>query len=129
VSDYHFTPDELVALQAHQDFHMMDRCTIDRYTMGVANQYGLAHESYVSDLPIYCGWWEISPSEELSISEVNQIKCKVRLPVDTVISGHDRITVVERHGVMVVPVQYEIVGNVHRGSSGLVADLQRVTDL
>lgn len=127
-NSYFFSADELVDQQHHQEAHMMDTCTIDYYTLGVPNAFGLSAEVYVPAAPIPCGWWELSSSELLDVSDVPQMNYKIRLPVMTIVTSHDRVTIQTRHGVAITPFQCEIVGPLHRGPSGLVAELRRVTE-
>lgn len=124
-----FSVAELAGLQAAQDAHMMDTCTIDVYTNAGADTYGNPNPSWVAGSPMACGFQPSAIDEELDTSHVPTIDAKLRLPIGTTIDPQNRITITKRHGVTLSPSRrFEIVGEAKRGPSGLVLDLKAVTD-
>ena len=123
-----FSTAELAALQAAQDAHMMDACTIDAYSTGAADAYGNPSDSWASGSEMDCGFEQAKPREIMGTTRVPEWDARLRLPIETSVDPRDRITVTKRHGVAVTPVTYEILGSPRRGPSGLVVDLVRITD-
>ena len=123
-----FSTSDLAFMQATQEAHMMDECTIDVYTEGAANELGLPGVSYVSGVAVKCGFEPVKPEDGVGAADVPMLDAKLRLPVSTSITPHDRVTVTSRFGVAVTSVTFEVVGEVKRGPSGLWLDLVKVTD-
>jgi len=128
VTSYSFSTLDLSGMQAAQDNHMMDTCTIDRYTDGGTDPYGAPTPTWVSDDPIACGFHVFKVDEVLGQTKVAIAAAQVRLPIGTTLDLKDRITITKRHGVAVDNVSYAIAGDPVRGPSGLLVDLERVTD-
>jgi hypothetical protein len=63
-------------------------------------------------------------------AEMHAFDAQLRLPINTVISGVDRVRITHRFGVMLlnIGVEYELIGEPMRGPSGLVLKL-RSTEL
>lgn len=123
-----FSTSELTAMQAAQDGHMMDTCTVDAYADGGPDAYGNSDPSWTPGSAIVCGFKPVKVAEGLEASEVPLKDAVIRLPIGTSLTNLDRITVTHRHGVAVTNVTYAIVGEAKRGPSGLQVDVKRVTD-
>lgn len=123
---FSFSTAELAGLQAAQDGHMMDTCTIDAYTESTLNAYGMPATSYVSGSAIACGFEPATPKEGAGSADAPMMDARLRLPIGTTITAQDRITITARHGVSITATTYEVVGDVKRGPSGLWLDLKRV---
>lgn len=126
--DYAFTTVDLTAMQAAQEAHMMDTCTIDVYTDGGADPYGAPSPTWVSGSPMACGFNTTRVEEVLGQTMVEAAEAALRLPIGTAIDPKDRVTITKRHGVAVSAVQYAVVGTPRRGPSGLVVGLVKVND-
>lgn len=125
---YAFTQTELTALQAAQDVHMMDTCTIDRWSAS-DNAYNLPSPTWTSSAALACGYEVIEPQELMrSTTDAPAFDARLRLPISTTIDPKDRITITKRHGVAITPIVHEVVGDPERGPSGLVLKLRKVTD-
>lgn len=114
-------------MQAVQQAHMMDTCTIDAYTEGGTNDLGMPSTSYVSGSAIACGFEPVTPDEGVGSADVPMLDARLRLSISTSITPHDRVTVTHRFGVAVTHVTFEVVGEIKRGPSGLWLDLKKVT--
>lgn len=124
-----FSTDELAGLQAAQEAHHMDTCTIDVYTDAGADAFGNPNPSWVAGSALACGFQPSVPDEELDASHVPVFDAKLRLPIGTTVNPQNRITITKRHGVTLSPSRtFEIVGEPKRGPSGLVVELKAVTD-
>ena len=125
---WHFTTDELAALETDQEAHMMDICTIGAYR-AVPDGYGIPTPTYTAGSAIICGLNENVRQEVQSRGEVVMVDAVLRLPVGTVVDSRDRITITHRFGgeLTVKPV-YNIIGNPRRGASGLLLNLALVTE-
>jgi len=125
---WHFTADELAALETDQEAHMMDTCTIGSYH-AVPDGYGIPTPTYRAGSPTICGLNENVRQEVQGRGEVVMVDAVLRLPVGTVIDSRDRITITHRFGsqLAVQPV-YNIIGAPRRGASGLLLNLALVTE-
>lgn len=127
--DLYFSKDELALMQAHQAYHMMDTCTVDVCTDAGADAFGNPNPSWVASDPIKCGLRMTAPDEGALNADAPLMDAQLRLPIDTSISSKDRITITHRHGVPITPNEtYMLIGEPKRGPSGLVCDLEIVTD-
>lgn len=126
--DFAFSVTELSAMQSAQDDHMMDTCTLDRYTDGGADIYGTPNPTWVSDTPIACGFNTTRVEEVLGQTMVPAAEAAIRLPLATVLNPKDRITITHRFGVAITAQSYTVVGDAERGPSGLKVGLKKVTD-
>lgn len=116
-------------MQATQEAHMMDTCTIDRYAEGAVDGFNNPSKSYPSDTPISCGFMVTSAAEGLDHNEADLQDAQIRLPITTIIDLKDRITITHRHGVAISPpLQYEVFGQPKKGPSGLVVGLKKRND-
>ena len=125
---FDFSSLDLSAMQSAQDAHMMDTCTLDRYTDGGADDYGTPTPTWVAGSPISCGFHVFKTDEVLGQTMVPTADAQARLPIGSTLDPKDRITITHRHGVDVADVTYVLVGEAVRGPSGLVVDLKRVSD-
>ena len=125
---WHFTTDELAALETDQEAHMMDICTIGAYR-AVPDGYGIPTPTYTAGSPTICGLNENVRQEVQSRGEVVMVDAVLRLPIGTAVDSRDRITITHRFGGewTVKPV-YNIIGNPRRGASGLLLNLALVTE-
>ncbi len=123
-----FSAAELAGLQAAQQAHMMDTCTVDVYTDAGADAYNNPNPSWVSGSALACGFMATKDDEGNAAGDVPVRDARLRLPIATVITSKDRITITKRHGVSITPVTYGVVGTPQRGPSGLVVALELVTD-
>lgn len=124
-----FSEDELAAMQAAQEAHMMDRCTLDLQVVGAAGAYNYELPTWPTGAESWCGFQPLAPDEVLDQgADVPVADGKMRLPLGTALSSEDRVTLIERHGVAITPETYEVVGEEQRGPSGLVVSLRKVTD-
>lgn len=126
--NYLFTDLELAEMQAHQEAHMMDMCTIDAWSAG-ANAYNLPSPTWTSGAEVACGYEVIQPDEQMrTMTDAPAFDARLRLAAFTVVDAKDRITITKRHGVAITPLVHEVVGDAERGPSGLVLRLRKVTD-
>lgn len=123
-----FSTTELADMQAAQEAHMMDTCVIGRFTEGSTDIYGSAVPTWPEDDAISCGFMVLSVDEELGATRTPVGDAQVRLPIGTTLDPRDRIKVTHRHGVAVTAQAYALVGDPKRGPSGLVVNLERVSD-
>lgn len=128
MTSYSFSTLDLAGMQAAQDAHMMDTCTIDVYTIGSTDAYGAPVPTWPAGSPLSCGFHVFKVDEVLGQTMVPTADAQVRLPIGTALGAKDRITVTKRFGVAVTNVSYVIVGDAVRGPSGLVVNLKRVSD-
>ena len=128
MSDWRFTTAELAALETDQEAHMMDTCTIGAYH-AVPDGYGIPTPTYTAGNPTICGLNENVRQEVQSRGEVVMVDAVLRLPVGAVVDSRDRITITHRFGgeLTVKPV-YNIIGTPRRGASGLLLNLELVTE-
>ena len=128
MSDWRFTTGELAALETDQEAHMMDTCTIGVYH-AVPDGYGIPTPTYTAGNPTICGLNENVRQEVQSRGEVVMVDAVLRLPVGTAVDSRDRITITHRFGTQLVtqPV-YNIIGTPRTGASGLLLNLELVTE-
>jgi len=125
-----FTTTEIDRLQNAQEAAMQDLCVRLVYSAD-ADDYGNPAPTYSTgaNVALACGLEHVSPAEVQSTGAVPVIDARLRLPVDTVLDERDRIRVTYRYGeAMTSPQDFEIIGPVRRGPSGLVLDLKLVTE-
>jgi hypothetical protein len=126
-----FTTDELSRMQTAQQNAMQDTCVILTRTAGAADAYGYPAETWSAATTTACGIDEHAQDEAMGDGEVVMVDAVIRLPIalDGTFDGSDRVQVTHRFGVALdAAVTYEIMGNPERGPSGLVLNLQKVTD-
>lgn len=117
---------ELAGMQATQVAAMMDQCELLIRTEVAADDYGMPVVRWlVSGTPM-CGL-DTKASREFRQAEAPYYDARVRLAIDTDISGVDRVRVTHRFGVALdEAVEYEVVGEAMQGPSGLVVMLRSV---
>lgn len=123
--------EDLALMQETQQAAMMDTGDVLTYTPGDINSYGKQEPAtYVSSgIPTECGIGYIaSTSSREASGEVPTIRTVVRLPLDTTVTGKDRLQVQERFGVAITPITYGILGEIRRGPSCLSCDVFLITD-
>ena len=124
----HFTATELSRLRSTQDGAMQDVCRVGSY-QSTDDAYNLPDVEYVYSTETACGLEMVSPEEEQASGEVSVIDAHLRLPIDTVVTEHDRIRVEQRYNeALTNPLVFEVEGPVKRGPSGLVLELRLVDD-
>lgn len=123
-----FSSTELAGLQTAQQAHMMDTCTVDVYTDAGADAYNNPNPTWVAGAEQPCGFMTTKDDEGNEAGHVPVRDARVRLPISASVTSKDRITITKRHGVAVTAVTYAVVGTPKRGPSGLVVDLELVTD-
>lgn len=108
------TLNELADFKTVQTGHMMDECVYVRRTT-TTNAYGGSTETWVDGDTLACGF-SFSPRE-------------LRLPHGTAVNECDRIRITKRFGVAEsTPITYEIIWPAHSGPSGVVVNLERLTE-
>jgi hypothetical protein len=125
-----FTTGELASLQSVQSGHMQDTCTVLTYTAGSADVYGLPAETWATGSSYACGFEPVRPDELMDATEAPVIDARLRLPLaaESAVGNTSRIRLTKRYGVTITAQDYDIVGPVKRGPSGLVMELKLVTD-
>jgi hypothetical protein len=122
-----FTSTELTDMQAEQVNHMMDLAVIQIYSASV-DGYGEPVGSWVDSVTTTVCGFDPSGGREMIMPDKTVLKTDavIRLPIATVIDPKDRIKITKRFNVAITNEVYQVVGNVQRGPSGLVVDVQRV---
>lgn len=118
---------EVTRLQTVQDYHMHDSCKILTYSSSV-DSYNIPQPTYTAGSEIYCGFEMVGTEERVGETEYPDIDAKLRLPIGTVINSNDRVRITKRFGVAVTEIDYSVIGQPLRGSSGLVVELKKVSD-
>ena len=128
------TQGDIARMQDTQRSHMMDCCTILKFTPGAVNPRGYAYPSYIVVRErVSCGLQHSRVNSEamLKAAEGTQVPMfdgTLRMPIDTQISALDRVKITHRFGVSVSDGELlEVVGTPRRGPSGLLASVKRVT--
>lgn len=124
-----FSTDELTRLQQAQENGMMDTCVISRYSAGQIDAYGMPHALWTDGAPTACG---LNPSAHREVMDGTQVvltDAVLRLPIATLISALDRITLTHRFGVALgTPLDFVVLGEPMRGPSGLRVNLRTLTN-
>jgi len=106
---------------------MQDICEILSFS-SVTDTYGNPRPRYTAGASVACGFQHVRPREVLDTEEFAMIDAKLRLPIETEITTHDRIRMTTRFGESLTAAEvYEIVGPVMRGPSGIVLLLKAAT--
>lgn len=122
------TPNELTRMQETQNGAMQDTCVILDYN-STADSWNNPTENYVMRTSsISCGFEPIKTSETHGSGEVPLFDARLRLPINTTIDAKDRIRITHRYGEAVTNKDYDIVGPVKRGPSGLVLEIKLITE-
>lgn len=114
-------------LQEIQEGHMMDSCKILAYS-ATEDEYNQKVPAFTAGTEIICGVNFTRSREIQQEAEVIKTDGVIRLPIDTAVTGRDRIRITKRFGVAVDEVDYEIIGDPRRGPSGLLADVVQVVE-
>lgn len=137
-----FSPVELAGMQNTQNEAMQDRARVLHYTPGDADEYGMpGAPAWVDIGEIRCGVeynktnFEAVLSQGAAATQVATAKLVIRLPLPTTNTPRagklDRIKPVSRFGVPLSPSEqkiFEVKGEWRRGPSGLLVEIERVTD-
>lgn len=123
-----FSSLELAGQQYAQQAHMMDTGTVDVYTDAGDDAYNNPNPSWVAGTPTACGFMATRDEEGNEAGKVPLRDARLRLPIGTTITAKDQFTLTKRHGIAITPVTYAVVGTPKQGPSGLVVDLELVTD-
>jgi hypothetical protein len=120
---------ELVSMRGTQDDAMQDTCV--RLVWGPGTDaWGnpdLTKTVYTAAAStVACGVEMVNPDELQASSEVPDIDAHIRMPLATTLDAKDRIRVTHRYGEDTTDVEYEIVGPVKRGPTGLVVECRKV---
>lgn len=127
---------DLASMQETQEESFMDECYRLVYTPGATGNYGKKGVSYVQESTalscavgyLKAGSYGAGVASAEGMDQVSLHSTYVRLPLDTTINHKDRIKVTSRLGSAITPVTYEIVGEIRRGPTALIMDVQKVTD-
>lgn len=123
----HFSAAELARMQGTQTSAMQDTCLIYAYSVIGTDVYGLPIKDHVPGDPVPCGYDPVAKEVQLP-GAVGMIDAKLRLPIGTVVTEHDRIAITHRYGVGVQPLMHTVFGPPERGPSGLVVNLKLYTE-
>lgn len=116
-------------MQNTQSEAMQDSCVVYLYTEGSANALGHATPVYTSTTEQYCGYKPNTTREANEDGQVVLVDAVLRLAIDATISSTSRVKITKRFGATLSPQPlYHVIGDPARGPSGLVVNLQRVTD-
>lgn len=107
---------------------MQDTCLILAYS-ATSDDYGNPDPTYTAGSALACGFEPVRPRELQESGEVPVIDARLRLPIGTTLDERDRMRMTKRYGETLSPAEdFEIVGPVMRGPSGLVVGLRLVDD-
>lgn len=123
-----FSTAELAAMQATQTAHMMDTCVVQTFAAGTADGWGINADTYTDGTAIFCGFDNTAGDEKQGESEVVQYDATLRLPLTTAVTESDRIKLTHRFGVAISPAEIYEITRIRRGPSGLLLELEQVTD-
>lgn len=114
-------PTEITRIEATAENTFFDECTVDAYSE-TYDSYGDILKSWIPGSGIECGFQALNGTETIRGEiVVTNLDAKIRLPIDTVISSQDRITINKRNGVVISGIQYG-VENISRGVSCLLCN-------
>lgn len=130
------TASDLACMRTTQATSFMDECYRMVYTPGASGSYGKKKESYVqASTPLACavgylkaGSYGGGTASAEVMDQVSLFSTYIRLPYDATITHKDRIKVTKRFGEDITPITYEIIGEIRRGPTALIVDVQKVTD-
>lgn len=129
----HFSATELSRMRVTQETAMQDSCYILRY-LAVDDAWGNSTPTYTTSAEVACGFRHLSPREIQESGLVPDVTSEVRLAADTALDPRDRVRIIKRYdetwveGLALDTEDYEVVGPVKRGPSGLVVNLRTVQD-
>jgi hypothetical protein len=124
---------DMQQMQAAQEASMPDECQLLRRTDGAVDAYGVPAPAYAVAATVKCGLSHSQVNSEAGGRERRGTQVpieirRLRLPADTSVSNIDRVSITRRFGASITPVLYEIVGDPQRGPSGLLVQIQKVTE-
>jgi hypothetical protein len=116
---------ERAALVATMEASMLDTCTVDAYTE-TAGELNEPSVEYLAGEPTACRYLAsgeaFSPGYNASVTSVTGV---LHLPLSTVITSRDRVTITKRLGAELdPPLQYAVVGDPVPGVASLEVRLQ-----
>lgn len=121
-----FTATELSRMRDTQESAMQDQCIVQTFTDS-ADSHNQLIRTWADQPAIICGV-DRTGGREVSKADSTVVFADVtiRLPIGTVIDPAYRIKLITRFGEPIDPVVYGIIGEVQRGPSGLVLNLQKI---
>ena len=125
------TTGQLSRMQAANVAAMWDTCYRLVYAAGTPDAYGQPTPATytAAATALVCGLDQQASTELLPGTQVPLFDARLRLPVATTITHLDRIKVTKRYGAsLAAALYYTIIGEPRRGPSGLLLDLNTVTD-
>ncbi|MEE8599236.1 MAG: hypothetical protein V3S69_06990 [Dehalococcoidales bacterium] len=124
-----FSADDLAHMRDVQELFMQDVCSVMTYTSSAQDGIGDPIVTYpVSASGVLCGLEPKTPREVQGIGMVAVIVAKLRIPIGTDVSEHDRISITSRYDEVqdTYPV-FEVVGQPMIGPTGMVLNLSSVS--
>jgi hypothetical protein len=122
-----FSTTELSQMRATQAGAMYDTCKVLAYS-AIQDALGNPDVTWTAGSALACGFEPVKPGEVHGSGDVPVIDGRVRLPIGTSVDEQDRIRMTHRYGeVLASSEDYEVVGPVMRGPSGLVVSVRLVT--
>ncbi len=125
-----FSDDVLTRMQVTQTGLMQDVCMLLVFESDdeLQDEYGMPLEEERVGDTVACGIDLTRQSEVMRGTEVLVADGKARLPYGTVVDGFDGLRVTHRYGVELDEyLDYEIVGPVEQGPSGVRVNIRRVS--
>jgi len=123
-----FTTDDLAAMRAAQEAHMMDTCTLTaRSQMGV-DDFNLPVWTDTETADVPCGL-DLRASREIMVeTQLPVYDARLRLAHDQKIEEVDRVSITHRFGeALATPLEFEVLGLAMSGPSGQVLNLRTMT--
>lgn len=107
---------------------MQDTCVLLVRLEGEQDERGYPVAEWVESDPLACGLDPKPRGELLGGAELRLVDARLRIPIDTDVTGLDRVRVTHRFGEeLAVPELFAVLGEARRGPSGLVLDLRSVS--
>jgi len=108
---------------------MHDTCILRTRISGAVDEFNVPQQSWQTSAPLDCGLTLARSRELMPGTEVPIYDARLRLAHDTELTSFDRIRVTHRYGEhLLVPLEFEVVGEPRLGPSGLVLDLRTVME-
>lgn len=124
-----FDATELAEMQWAQNAHMMDVCVIYAHGEGSQDAYGNPIVTWSAGSALACGVKFSNERDAVDETRWPMWDAQMRLPIATSVDSRDLVVLTLRHNAADVTDEvYRPIGNPRRGPSGLVLDLERVTD-
>jgi len=116
-------------MRGAQEDAMMDTCVIVTRDVTGTNDYNRPVAQWLDSPAMACGYDDTVEKEAMAGTQVVLVDAVVRLSIDTDLSNLDRLRITHRHGEELdESLTFETLGDPERGPSGLVLNLQLVTD-